>query len=191
MAKVGRELVLEQPHEMAVMVSPVRQEILAVIGLHGPVGTAALARHLGRTQTSLYHHLVQLVRIGAIASSQVRRSDGRLEQVFATAVGRVRFGSDASKAAVAAQRAAGRAALRLATRELVAAISDRSLRRTGPTRELVAMRGKSWFDAAQLRELNTHIRAIEALLRRGAAKRKGARPYAVSVVLTPSEKRSS
>lgn len=191
MARVGKDLVLERPRDMAVMVSPVRQEIIGVLGLHGPIGTAALARHLGRTQTSLYHHLVQLRRIGAIESSQVQRSDGRREQVFRTAVGRVRFGGDESKAAIAAQQAAGRAALRLASRELVAALTDRTLRRKGPTREIVAMRGKSWLGAAQLRELDRHIRAIEALLRKGAAKRKGARPYAVSVVLTPTDRRST
>lgn len=182
-----KEIVLERARDMAVLVSPVRQEIFGAIGLHGPITVADLARHLGRAQTSLYHHLTQLQRIGVVEVAQVQRADGRHERTFAATVGRVRLGASTTAAAVRARQAAGNATLRLAARELAAALADPSLRRTGPTREVVAMRGKAWLDATQLRRLDRHVRAIESLLRETAAKRGKARAYSLCVVLAPTD----
>lgn len=172
---------------MAVFVSPVRQEILACIGLHGPLTAGELARHLGRATTSLYHHLAQLVRVGAVNVTTRRRADGRPERVWTAAVGRVSLGGGPRGGAVTrAQQAAGAAALRLTTRELMHALADPEVRVGGRRREVVAMRGKAWLGAADLGALDQHIRAIEALLRRCGARRRGTRAYAVTVVLSPS-----
>ncbi|HWB81210.1 MAG TPA: helix-turn-helix domain-containing protein, partial [Nannocystaceae bacterium] len=100
----GRELVLSRARDIAVFVSPVRQEIFAAIGLHGPLTATAIASHLGRATTSLYHHLAQLVRIGAVEVKRTRREDGKAEQVYAAAVGRVAICEGAGTNAVQARQ---------------------------------------------------------------------------------------
>jgi predicted ArsR family transcriptional regulator len=180
------DLVLSKASDIAVFVSPARLEIFSAIGLHEPVTAAQLATHLGRSVTSLYHHLAQLVRVGAVAVGERRRDDGKSERTYSAAVRSVSVGGGSGPAVVRAQQAAGAAALRLTARELAQALADPDVRREGRTRELVGIRARAWFGSAQLRELDRHVRAIEALLQASGAQRKGTRAYAVSVVLAPA-----
>ena len=181
-----QELTLSSAKDIAVFVSPVRQEILAAIGLLGSVTVAELAHHLGRAPTALYHHLAQLVRVGAVAETTRRREDGKAERTYAAAVERVHIGEVSGRAAEEARKAAAAAALRLSARELAQALEDPALRREGSTCQVFGMRAKAWLGAADLRELHGHIRAIETLLRSRGTRRKRARAYSVSVVLAPT-----
>ncbi|HWB75023.1 MAG TPA: hypothetical protein VG755_08700, partial [Nannocystaceae bacterium] len=80
------------------------------------------------------------------------------------------------------------AMLRLSARELAAALADPSLRRKSPGREVLGMRAKAWLGVAQLRELDRLVRAIEALLSESVTRRPSTRPFAVSVVLAPTDR---
>jgi predicted transcriptional regulator len=176
---------LTRPRDVAVFVSPARQELFAAVGLHGPATVAELAHHLGRAPTALYHHLAQLARVGAIVVDERRRSDGRRERTYRAAVERVSIGRGRGRASVRAQQAAAAASLRLTARELARAIADPDLRRSGSEPQVIALRGKGWLSQADLRAVQGHARAIEALLRASATRRPGRNPFAVSLVLAP------
>lgn len=182
------DLRLTRPRDVAVFVSPARQELFAAVGLHGPATVAELAHHLGRAPTALYHHLAQLARVGAIVVDERRRSDGRRERTYRSAVERVSIGSGTGRASVRAQQAAAAASLRLTARELARAIADPDLRRPGHEPRVIALRGKGWLSRADLQRLQRHAQAIEALLRASAARRPGRSPFAVSLVLAPIPK---
>ena len=62
-----RTLTLTQ-RNAAALISPVRQELLSALGLHGPCSVRELAAQLGRQPTALYYHLQILEKAGAIAA---------------------------------------------------------------------------------------------------------------------------
>lgn len=164
------------------LVSPVRQELLSAIGLHGPCSARELAARLGRSVTSLYYHLGMLERVGAIAQQQRGH-----EVVWRGAAKEVTIAPTKGRGAAGAssKAAAAKAALRLTTRELDAALRDTTRRRGQRSRHLVALRGKAWLDADQLREIDEHFAAIKAVLQRTETARRGASIYAVTLVLAP------
>ncbi|MFO0636652.1 MAG: tetratricopeptide repeat protein [Nannocystaceae bacterium] len=133
---VRRRLVL-RPADAGRVLSPVRLELLSAIGLHGPCSARELATRLGRSVTSLYYHL-GLLALGAM--SQRRRGSETVWQVTAQ---EVTVGSRRSVAAGIATAASTKAALRLTSREVEAALRDPSLRRGEPSRRLVAARSKT------------------------------------------------
>lgn len=180
---VRRRLVL-RPADAGRVLSPVRLELLSAIGLHGPCSARELATRLGRSVTSLYYHLGLLARVGAV--SQRRRGSETVWQVTAQ---EVTVGSRRSVAAGIATAASTKAALRLTSREVEAALRDPSLRRGEPSRRLVAARSKAWLDEAQLGAIDRHIAAILDILCRAPSARRGAAIYAVTLVLAPVRER--
>lgn len=179
------DLHLTRPRDVAVFVSPARQEIFVAVGLHGPVTVKELAHHLGRTTTALYHHLAQLARVGALEVSERRRRDGRRERTYRAAVERVVIGRGAGRASVRAEQAAAAAALRSTGRELLRAIARPELRGKRGGRDVIALRGKGWLSPRDLDAVHRHARALQALLRKAASRGPGRTPFAITLVLAP------
>lgn len=181
-----RRLVLPRA-DARVLVSPIRQELLSAIGLHGPCSARELASRLGRSVTSLYYHLGMLERVGAIAQEQ-RGTEvvwrGAAEEVTIDATRRASAGEPSAATAA-------KAALRLTTREVDAALRDTKPRRGSPARRLVALRSKAWLDKDQLRDIEQHFTAIVAILQRAETARRGAAIHAVTLVLAPVRERKA
>ncbi len=167
------------PRNAAAMISPIRQELLSALGLYGVCSVRQLAAHLGRRPTALYYHLQILEKAGAIAAES--GAGDRSEVVWRVTVDRVAFARSIRPAADRPARAMAKAALRITAREL-----DRALAAT-PTRSVVALRGKAWLDAAELRKVMRHIDAITNVLQRAKPGRRGATIHAVTMVLAPIE----
>lgn len=168
------------PRNAAALVSPVRQEILSALGLHGPCSVRDLAKNLGRRATALYYHLQILERAGAVASESTAEAE-RSQVVWRVTIDRVANARKARAPHEPAERAMAKAALRLAGRELDRALAQRG---TSPPR-VVALRGKAWLGEAELRKVMGHIEAIAAVLQRARPARRGAQIHAVTLIVAP------
>jgi predicted ArsR family transcriptional regulator len=165
------------PRNVAALISPIRQEVLSALGLHGPCSVRALAKQLGRKPTALYYHLQILEKAGAIAAEST--TGDRSETVWRVLADRVAFARSRRAAAGPPARAIAKAAMRITGREL-----DRALASTSGE-HVVALRGKAWLGKAEVRKVMRHIEAITTVLQRAKPARRGAKIHAVTLILTP------
>lgn len=62
--------------------SPVREAIISIVSLHGPVSTADMGRMLGRDPKVLYYQVRQLVGLGLLEPAGLRHAKFREEQLY-------------------------------------------------------------------------------------------------------------
>jgi hypothetical protein len=94
------------------------------------------------------------------------------------------------RASKSSEATIAKATFRLTLREIDAALRDTTRRRGQPAR-FVALRAKAWLDKDQLRDIERHFEAINAVLRRAETARRGAAIHAVTLVLTPVRDRKA
>jgi len=159
--------VIEDELALAALVSTVRQEIVDTIeALGADAAVADIAAQLGRPADGIYYHLRRLVDSGVLCEGD-DPGDGRGRR-YTTAAQRgkrVRLkygrGSRANNATVA--RVVG-GLLRTAERDFGRALRSGTAEGAGASRDLWASRLKGWVGAAELREINRHLRRLGELL---------------------------
>lgn len=185
---VRQRLEIRRPAQLAALTSPVRIEILEQFGLGGPCSVADVAEHLERAPDSLYYHVRMLVRVGLLeALEEPRLGNGRPETLYRLPALELEVPRKTRGAARVHTRKAIHTVLRLAGRELDAALDDPEVADEGPRRRLYGRRMRGRLTQKALREVNEHISAIEAVFAREQARRgrPGGQACAVTLVLTP------
>lgn len=177
------------PSAIAVLASPVRQELFDTLEALGGVATISeLADQLGRPADGLYYHVDLLRRAGLLVAAPLGRSRaGRSER-------RYRLPGRAGRTIglgyrprdprnVAAVRSVVAGMLRIARRDFDRALAG-DVVVDGPHRELWAARVTGWVSDAELAEVNRLVARLSELLRRP---RGGARHRLISLcfVLAP------
>jgi DNA-binding transcriptional ArsR family regulator len=162
---------ITDPSAIAVLASPVRQELFDTIEALGGIATIAeLAEQLGRPADGLYYHVELLRRAGLLAAAPAGRSQsGRSERRYRTpgrAGGQVGLGYRARDPRnVAAVRSVVGGMLRIARRDFDRALAGNVVTE-GPRRELWAARGTGWVSDAELAAINKLLIELTRLLRR-------------------------
>jgi DNA-binding transcriptional ArsR family regulator len=180
---------IERPATIALLASPLRQELVDTLqALGGEASVAELAVQLGRPADGLYYHLRLLARGGLLAERSGRSRAGRGERRYRIAVApgsRLRLvyrpADRANRAAVA--RVAG-GMLRIAGRDFRAALATPGVVTAGPRRELWASRNQGWVSGADLAEINRMLTRVQQLLDRPRARGRG-RLVGLCFVLAP------
>ncbi len=180
---------ISKKEQIAAIVSPVRQEVLDVMARADAVSLAELGAWLGRPSDGLYYHIRSLRRVGLVESAGTRTVRGRKEELFRAVASQftlpyrtapVRH-TQGVKDAVAAM-------LRLGARDFRDALSAKGTKIEGPDRDLWALRTTGWLRPADVRRVNS---AIRALAKSTARSRPRGRLYALTVLLTPLHHRNN
>ncbi len=174
---------IERLEQMAVLTSPVRQELLDALARMGTVSLAEVAAVLGRPPDGLYYHVRLLCRAGLVRQAGVRRRGHRVETLFRASapVFALRYAPrPGSRARALNTIVAGM--LRLGIRDFRRALKQRDTRLEGPERELWALRTTGWLLPPQVRLVNRMIRRLARVAERT---RPRGRLYGVTVLLTP------
>ena len=153
---------------LAVLASPVRQEIVDTVeALGGRATIAEIAVQLGRPADGLYYHVRRLVRAKLLVGSG--SSVPTSGEVYRTPVAghRLTLDYDAPKAV----RRVIAGMLRIAKRDFDAGFAVRGMEVRGARRSLWASRTKGWVGAAELAEINRLLGRIHALLRQPRRRR--------------------
>ena len=156
--------VIYDPQEMWVLSSPIRVEVLGAICAIGSSSVADIAEYTGRSRTSLYPHIEQLLEAGLILEGENRLSGKRYEQLYepiARAVGTKHQWDDPDN--VAYHQAYGNAVGRLMARMHERATADPKAVIRGETRDTHAGYYTAWVDDEALKEINKHIEAIRKI----------------------------
>jgi DNA-binding transcriptional ArsR family regulator len=169
MRRIRRErAIVERPAAVALLASPVRQEIVDTLeALGGEAAVAAIAAQLGRPSDALYYHLRLLAEAGLVVELP---GDGEGRRYRTTAGPgtrlRLRYRPGRTTNARAVVRVAG-GMLRTAARDFAAAIADPRAVVRGAARELWASRTKGWVGRDELLEINRLLERLQVLLERG------------------------
>ena len=177
--------IVERATEIALLASPVRQEIIDTLeALGGEAAVVDIAAQLGKPADGLYYHLRLLAHGGLIKElpdagagrryrSRARRGESLHLRYLpgktpnARAVGRVAAGM-----------------LRIANHDFAEALRDPHAVVEGPTRALWAARTKGWVGEAELAEINLLLKRLMKLLRRARGAGAG-RLVSITWVLAP------
>jgi DNA-binding transcriptional ArsR family regulator len=77
------------------LASPVRQDICDRLAALGPLSVRDLSEALGRRQTSIYHHLRQMIAVGLVRASRPGSGRGRPATLYETVAPRIRMARSA------------------------------------------------------------------------------------------------
>lgn len=180
---------ISQADQIAVLASPLRQEILDVLARTPDASVAAIAAALGRPADALYYHLRALMRVGLIVLSGRARGQRRLEALYRTANPDLKLAhTPESPVNLAVVSRAITSMLRLGTRDFRRALSSREASAPGLRRELTAARVTGWLAAADVAEVHRLFKRIVRILDRSQAGR-GTRLFAVTYLLVPLDRR--
>ncbi|MEZ4588956.1 MAG: winged helix-turn-helix domain-containing protein [Gemmatimonadales bacterium] len=165
--------------------SPARQELITALAGE-PLTVRELGQRLGRSRQALYYHLGALERAGLVAVKGHVGEGRSRERRYGVVSREMILGArrnDEEELEHAVQ--AAHAMLRLTSREMAAAVRESPKRRPRPERELMALRGKAWLTAAELKRLNQLLDQAYRVVAGGTKPRGDGRLYALTVVLTP------
>lgn len=148
--------VIYDAEKMWVLASPIRMDVLGAICALEECSVADIAAFTGRSRTSLYPHIEQLLQAGLIFEAEQRLAGKRYEQLYrpiARSIATKHNSKDPDN--VAYHQAYGNAVGRLMSRlhERATALPDAVVR--GPKRDTHAAMFSTWVDDESLEEVNT------------------------------------
>jgi DNA-binding transcriptional ArsR family regulator len=180
--------VIRSKRQMRALAASTRQEIVDVLPRLGIVSVAELATTLGRPADSLYYHLRVLKRVGLVLSAGVRTVNGRTEALFRAVAPEMilqyKLGKNGNGNEI---NPIISSMLRLGTRDFKRSFRTGEASVSGPRRELWALRKTAWLSRDQILEVN---RCIHRLIRLTSTTGRKGRLYAITVLLTPLDRRS-
>lgn len=181
--------VIYKPEEMWVLASPIRVEVLNAVCALEECSVAEIAAFTGRSRTSLYPHIEQLVESGLMIEGESRLAGKRYEQLYhpiARTVGTRHDSSDPDN--VAYHQAYGNAVGRLMARlhERATANPDAVVR--GPQRDTNACLQVAWVDDDSLAELNTLVDRILEICRDSRPSEDG-KLVNIGIMLAPDSRK--
>ena len=177
-----RTQAITDPAHLKALASPVRQELIDLLGRTGPVSAAELGALVRRPADGLYYHLRALQRVGLVAAAGTRVSGGRSETLFRAIHREPALRHDPSpRGNTPAVVAIVAAMLRLGIRDFRQAAASAGVRTQGPRRELWALRVTGRLSPSEVADVNRRMRA----LRDTVAKPSQGKLYAITILLTP------
>jgi len=181
--------VIRNQRQLRALISAVRQEIVDALVKLGSASAGDLAATLGRPADALYYHLRALKKSGLVINAGFRGAGRRKEEIFRTIAAdlRLHYQPDDGGNRRVVTAIVG-SLLRLGARDFRRAFGKGSAAVLGPRRELWATRQVGWLLPKELERVNASIERLRKVVSRP---RPGGRLYAITVLLTPLEARSS
>lgn len=151
-------MVIRDPEQLGAVVSPVRHQVLRTMSAIGPASVRELADRLGRRPESLYYHIGALIDADLLVQVDERRTGRRPEAVYDVVAARVRTDpTQSSPEYIAAMRSSVAALLRLADRQMQAALARQQESGTRRPASLRVAQLNARLSPAAVAELNRRL----------------------------------
>lgn len=176
---------ISDPDTMWVLSSPARREILKGACALGCCSVSEIADLTGRSRTSLYPHIEQLVEHGLLIDAGTRPSGKRQEQLYRPIARTIKTRHDCDNEGVVKYHIAyGKAVCRQLARLFEHAISRKDAVTRGPNRDTLCSSQTVWVDEASLQEINSLLTRIEEICSRNEPG-EGKRLIQIGTVMAP------
>ncbi|MES2321475.1 MAG: helix-turn-helix domain-containing protein [Pseudomonadota bacterium] len=159
---------IDDPELIAVLASPLRQEIVDTLGAIGSdASIAVLAQELGRHADGLYYHLKILCKAGLVTEVDAADEEERRYRLAGASSDplRLAYRTD-SEAHVKALRKFTRGLLQVAEDDFGAALDMDGVVTEGAHRQLWAARNKAWLAKDELEEVNRLLERLCEIMSR-------------------------
>ena len=159
---------IDDPELIAVLASPLRQEIVDTLAaLGGEASIADLAMQLGRHADGLYYHLKILCKARLVVAAGTAQDEERRYRLAGDATQPLRLAyRTGSGDNVKALRKFAHALLQVAEEDFGAALEMEGVQTEGPHRQLWAARNKAWLSMDELAEANQILERLCTLMSR-------------------------
>lgn len=176
---------ITDPARMWVLSSPARREILRAACALGSCSVSEIAEMTGRSRTSLYPHIEQLVEHKLLLEGGTRQSGKRQEQLYEPIAKFIRTRHDPEKPEVVKYHIAyGKAVCRHIARLFEQAITRRDIKTRGPDRDTLCSSQTVWVDKGELEEINDLLDRLHALCSRNEPG-DGKRLIQIGILMVP------
>ncbi len=177
--------IVTDPAVMWVLAAPARLEVLDAACALGVCSAGDIAQMTGRSRTSLYPHLEQLVGAGLLIEAGTRPTGKRQEQLYRPVARQINFRHNAADPDNVAYHAAyGKTICRLLARLHEKATRHPDIVPRGPHRDTHCGSQTAWVDDETLAEINQHINRVWELCRNSEPGR-GKRLMQIGIVTAP------
>jgi DNA-binding transcriptional ArsR family regulator len=181
------------PKSWAVVIAPVRLEIVEVMRMIAPCSIAEIAAALDRPADALYRHIDKLRRAGVVIEAGSRRSGRRTEQVFDIVADDFRpgFRDVSPRAANKAYNETVQSILKIASRTARDAAAASQLVGVGEERNLVGKIEHAWLSHDEFLAVRSMIMGIKEFMDSRKGRREGRLYLAALVALPVTRKRGA
>ena len=163
-AKVPDTHTITDPETMWVLASPARLEILKAACALGRCSVGDLAELTGRSRTSLYPHIEQIVGAGLLIEDGTRPSGKRQEQLYRPIAKLINTRHDPDNPGVVKYHVAyGKAVCRQLARSFEHAITRSEAKTRGSDRDTPCSSQTVWVDDESLGEINALLRRLSEI----------------------------
>ena len=154
------------PRNWAVLVAPVRLEILEAMRMIAPCSIAEIAAALDRPADALYRHIERLRRAGAVADAGLRRAGRRTEQIFDLVADdfRIGFKGVSERAANKAYNDTLQSVFKIAARTARDSAAACQLVGMGAQRNVIGKIEHAWLTPAEFTELREILMRAKAFM---------------------------
>jgi predicted ArsR family transcriptional regulator len=159
----------------AVLMAPVRFEIIEVMRSIAPCSVGEIARALDRAADTLYPHLRQLVRIGVVVDAGERPGRTRSERLYDLVADDFRpaFGGKRGPATVRAIDRSVQTMTGIVSRASAKAAAAGRLTFTSEFQNVLAKVESAWLTDAEVAQVRDRLRALKRYLDARKARRDG------------------
>ena len=186
--RAGRPAIhpITNPKSWAVLVAPVRLELVEVMRMIAPCSIKEIAAALDRPADTLYRHVEKLRRIGVVTEAGVRRSGRRFEQVFDLVADDFRpgFREVSPRAANKAYNETVQSILKVASRTARDSAAANQLVGMGDERNLIGKIEHAWLSHSEFLAVRAMMMGIKEFMDARKGRREG-RLYLAAVVAMP------
>ncbi|MFM7259967.1 MAG: winged helix-turn-helix domain-containing protein [bacterium] len=181
------------PRAWAVLVAPVRLEIVETMRMIAPCSIAEIAAALDRPADALYRHIEKLRRAGAVVDAGTRRTGRRHEQVFDLVADdfRVGFKDATPRAANKAYDGTVQSILKIASRTARDSAAACQLVGAGEERNIVGKIEHAWLTQAEFVALRDILMRAKQFMDKRKGSREGRLYLAAFLAMPVTRKRGA
>ncbi len=188
---IKNEHVISDSEDMWVLASPIRMEVLNAACALEECSAGEIAVFTGRSRTSIYPHIEQLVEAGLMFEGDVRLAGKRYEQLYHPVARTIRILHNLSDPDVVAyHQAFGKSVCRMAARVYTKAMTNPKAVVRGPLRDTYIGIVSTWLDDESLEEVNRLIDQIW-LICESSKPGEGKRRVNFEVMLAPDSEKTN
>jgi len=184
---------ITNPRSWAVVIAPVRLEVVEAMRMIAPCSIADIAAALDRPADALYRHIDKLRRAGIVVDAGSRRTGRRTEQVFDLAADDFRpaFKEIAPRAANKAYNDTIQSILKIASRSARDSAAANQLVGLGDERNLIGKIEHAWLSHEEFLAVRAMMMGIKEFMDSRKGRREGRLYLAALVALPVTRKRGA